>query len=195
MKSNGGSGNGTAFSCSTTRDKPWWYLDAQKDRGRGTRDHSIALCGRDGRKCWNICRKVVAGIDSNQVAWSARQTRAKHDVGSPSLRFSHWLRLRYCLPPQQHNIKPHLLSERSAVFRHRVDCISYLSIDCVKLAGILWKSNPPPPPPPESPSPAIPQTHSHSIMSRTPEQPKLTPKFCFNQTALRGTATSPPNQL
>jgi hypothetical protein len=59
------------------------------------------------------------------------------------------------------------------------------------LAGVFWKRDPPPlaaAPPPQptlTPTPSLP---SRRIMSRTPEQPGLTPQFCFNQTALRGEA-------
>jgi len=56
----------------------------------------------------------------------------------------------------------------------------------ITLAGIFWKREPLPPPPPEpAPTPSLPPRR---IMSRTPEQPGLTPQFCFNQTALRGKA-------
>jgi hypothetical protein len=52
----------------------------------------------------------------------------------------------------------------------------------ITLAGLFWKRDLP-----QQPEPA-PSSHSphRRIMSRTPEQPRLTPQFCFNQTALRG---------
>lgn len=54
----------------------------------------------------------------------------------------------------------------------------------VNLAGIFWKREPEPPPPPGSD--LTPPKPTSRTMSRMPEQPKLTPQFCFNQTALRG---------
>ena len=54
----------------------------------------------------------------------------QHDVwGRHTSTLSHWLRLRYCLPSQQHSKKPHLLSERSAIFRDRVDFTAHPSTE------------------------------------------------------------------
>jgi hypothetical protein len=60
----------------------------------------------------------------------------------------------------------------------------------INLAGVFWKRSVdslPPLPPPSSGPPSPPPLPAIT-MSRTPEQPRLTPQFCFNQTALRGTS-------
>ncbi len=57
----------------------------------------------------------------------------------------------------------------------------------IKLAGIIWTSSSSeaaaPPSPPASPPARLPPPLT---MPRTPDQPTLTPQFCFAQTALRG---------
>lgn len=55
----------------------------------------------------------------------------------------------------------------------------------------FWKTKVEPPPlsPAEQPPPTPKLTPL--IMSRIPDQPRLTPQFCFNQTALRGKTSSP----
>ncbi|KAK5164847.1 uncharacterized protein LTR77_009511 [Saxophila tyrrhenica] len=69
-----------------------------------------------------------------------------------------------------------------------------------KLAGTFWKAAPSLPPPSAEEAPTGQSSPPPgAIMSRTPDAPRLTPQFCFNQTALRAPSSrsyqSPPDFL